>query len=332
MDRRHATVLLLLSAACADVRAESTAATREPLVGGARDTGDAAVVLFQATGDQGGECTAVFASTTVLLTAAHCVLDENSKPLVGSTFRIYRGDDFSKAKETDWITIDPSDVHPHPAYTGDAHDMAVLVLRAPVSVTPLPLATALARADVGQPVRLVGYGANVAGASADNDGFGLKRDLDVTLDGLETDFIRVGRKDHTACGGDSGGPALMKIGGVDTIVGLDSYSDAKIDCTGAEHYQRVDTEAKFLATYLPPAPPPTQPPSDPPPSSSPLPPNATTEKDPPRHDDGPAASAEHTGGCAVGRSRSAPSPATMVIVLASIVVARARAKRSRSST
>src|SRR5262249_39402433 len=143
---------------------ERSEATSARLVGGTPNDGDPAVVVFQATGDDGGECTAEFVTKTVLLTAAHCVLTEDSKPPENARFRIYRGNDISAATEADWIEIEPNDVHPHPSFEGDAHDVAVLVLKQPVDVTPLPIGRApLSSADVGKSVRLVGYGASVAG-------------------------------------------------------------------------------------------------------------------------------------------------------------------------
>jgi len=98
-------------------------------------------------------------------------------------------------------------------------------------------------------VRIVGYGANVARSRGD-DGFGVKRELTTRVAKVDRDFVKVGKPGQTACKGDSGGPALMTIDGVETIVGLDSYSDAEGDCTEGEFYQRVDTEAAFIAQYL----------------------------------------------------------------------------------
>ena len=51
------------------------------------------------------------------------------------------------------------------------------------------------------------------------------------------------------CNGDSGGPALMKIDGVETIVGVTSYGNA--DCSDGGFDARVDSDLAFIDTYLP---------------------------------------------------------------------------------
>jgi hypothetical protein len=232
---------------------DDVGASAARLVGGVADTADASVVLFEVTGNNGGDCTAEFISTTVLVTAAHCALDEQGKPLSGVQFRIYMGNDYSQVKDADWIYIDPSNVHPNPAYDGDKNDITVLVLSKPMAVTPFAYnTTALTQATVGQAVHLIGYGSNVQGtaASGNNGGFGLKRDLTTTVDDFNADFVHIGATGKNGCDGDSGGPAIVTIGGVPTIIGLDSYSDQQVDCTGGDYYQRVDTQAAFIAQYM----------------------------------------------------------------------------------
>jgi secreted trypsin-like serine protease len=252
MRKIHLAFALALTACSSPRATEAVNTTSTRLIGGVADVGDPAVVVFDVTGANGGDCTAEFISTTVLLSAAHCVFDDNGHPLTGAQYRIYMGSDFSQATDADWIYIDPKDVHPHPAYNGNDNDISVLVLTKPVAVTPLPFNTkALTQADVGQSVRLIGYGATVTGSSSGNDGFGLKRQLTTTVDDIATTgVVHVGKTGHTACSGDSGGPALLVIDGVETIIGVDSYSNAKVDCTEGEYYQRVDTQAAFIAKYL----------------------------------------------------------------------------------
>jgi hypothetical protein len=248
-------VLSIAPSACsrpadANVVAEKASAG---IVGGARDTGDPAVVIFNVAGHGGGDCTAVFVATTVLLTAAHCVLDDSRELRQNAQYRLYTGDDYSQVTDNDWIYVDPSDVHPHPSYDGHSNDISVLVLRDPISVRPFAFNTqALPSSDVGQSVRLVGYGSNVAGSEGANDGFGRKRQLTTTIDDIDDDLVHIGDTGANGCDGDSGGPALLTIESVETIIALDSFSEANVNCTGGDYYQRVDTVADFIAQFMPP--------------------------------------------------------------------------------
>lgn len=243
-------LVCLLAAACDRAAPADLGRSRSALVGGTETAGHPAVVLLGPTGDGGGECTAVFVAPRVLLTAAHCVLTESGGPLPDPTFRIFLGHDSSDATDADWTTIARKNVHPHPDFEGEEHDVAVLVLDAPVDVKPAVLGTAPLTASLaGERAKLVGYGATTAADVAD-DGFGVKRELETTIVSLEDHFIEVGKAGETACGGDSGGPLLVDVAGVETLIGLDSFSDAVADCSGSEHYQRLDREAAFLAKFL----------------------------------------------------------------------------------
>ena len=213
---------------------EPTGSVGAPIVGGVADTGDPAVVEFDVTTDNGGDCTAEFIATTVLLTAAHCVLDDSGNPIAGAQYRIYQGDNENNAGASDWTYIDAKNVHPNPAYDNStsANDVAVLVLDTPIAVVPLPINTQpLAASLVGSQVRIVGYGSNVQGKAAEgnNSGFGIKRQLTTTLRDIQSDVLLVGNTGGQACDGDSGGPVLLSINGVETIIGIDDYSEANVE-------------------------------------------------------------------------------------------------------
>ena len=62
-------------------------------------------------------------------------------------------------------------------------------------------------------------------------------------------LIGVGDSRHGTCNGDSGGPAFMRIDGVETIVGVTSYGNA--DCSDGGFDARVDSDLAFIDTYLP---------------------------------------------------------------------------------
>jgi secreted trypsin-like serine protease len=203
-----ASVLTLCTAACGGAAdATSNGTTEDAIIGGQADPHDAAIVeLVEALGADEYTCTATFISTTALLTAAHCVVDENHPKVIPSkaTFRVMKAASRSSASSADWITVRRANVHPHPGYDGDAaHDVAVIVLDQPVTVTPIPLRrTAITSALAGSKVRLVGFG-QTARKSSPSDGSETRRTVDTTLGALDGSLVRIGKTGQQACDGDS---------------------------------------------------------------------------------------------------------------------------------
>ncbi len=233
----------------------SDGTTADALIGGHADPSDAAVVeLVEALGP-GDEytCTATFISKTVLLTAAHCVVEENHPKVIPSkaTFRVMNASSRAAAKKSDWLPVRRVNVHPHPRYDGDAaHDVAIIVLDAPVAVTPIPIRRApITSALVGSSVRLIGFGQSARRSSA-NDGSDTRRTVITTLRGLDGDLVRIGKTGQQACDGDSGGPALLTVDGVETLVATDDLAATDVNCAGGDLYQRVDLHLDFIDTYL----------------------------------------------------------------------------------
>ncbi len=64
------------------------------------------------------------------------------------------------------------------------------------------------------------------------------------------DTVIVGDAQRHSCVGDSGGPAIVALGGVQTLIGVDSYTDTT-GCTEPSHYRRVDLYTAFFDAYLP---------------------------------------------------------------------------------
>jgi hypothetical protein len=71
---------------------------------------------------------------------------------------------------------------------------------------------------------------------------------------VESDVALIGRSGQQGCDGDSGGPALLSVNGVETLIATDDYNGGKIDCTGGDYYQRVDAELDFIQPFLTAAP------------------------------------------------------------------------------
>lgn len=244
--------LPLLTSCAAPPSPAGEAAT--PIIGGTSDSGDPAVVLlasYPADKSTLLTCTAVLISPTVLLTAAHCV-DAATHP--GHTFGIFTGPDATAYDTIDKLLpelLAVSEVHAHPDYDPAPPfqaDIGVVVLAAPLDIAPLPIARdPLAQALVGEPARIVGYGQIVY------DDYNASKHAATTVVASlpEGDTVVVGDAKHRSCVGDSGGPALVKIEGVETVIGVDSYADTT-GCIEAAHYRRTDAHAEFINTYAPP--------------------------------------------------------------------------------
>lgn len=254
MARTRATCMLLLGLVGCEREVSTTTDVSvrvEALVGGSVDTADPAVVVLEMiTGRAGSGCTASFIDRTALLTAAHCLTDERGQVPAGTKYRVFRGADLNAATDADWIEAPAKNAHTHPRYNPmtTVNDVGVLVLDQPVDVVPLAINTkALEQDMIGAQVRLVGFGATSGTTGA---GFGVKRTLTTTIQMLQPEVVLIGTTGHQACDGDSGGPALLKIEGVETIVGTDDYNADGLNCTNGDYYQRVDRQLDFITPFL----------------------------------------------------------------------------------
>jgi hypothetical protein len=130
----------------------------------------------------------------------------------------------------------------------NGHDIGLIELDkpAPASAKPLPwIQKTLPASFQGGKIRLVGYGLN--------DGFGqtgagTKRTVEVTLNTIGDKTLAVGQFGATSCNGDSGGPAFVKIDGVETLVGVTSYG--MIYCIAEGNYTRVDLYTDWVKKYV----------------------------------------------------------------------------------
>ena len=234
--------------ACAGPSDGDVGTTAAPIVGGTLAPDDAAVVLLAAyPSDRSvlATCTASVIADDVLLTAAHCV----DHP--GWLYGMFPGADAAAyptlaALEPHLVAV--SAVHMHPAYDRAAPftaDIAVAILAQPTTIAPLPVRRApITAALVGQPARIVGYGQATVGVPSST-----RRQAMTVVAGLDPDdTVRVGDAQHVTCLGDSGGPALVREGGVETVIGVDSYADNG-NCDLPAHFRRTDAYVGFIDTY-----------------------------------------------------------------------------------
>jgi hypothetical protein len=246
-----ATALAIALAGCGEP--EPVAASPAGIIGGSPDSSDPAVVLLVSySPDQTvlATCTATLVAPDVLLTAAHCV-DPATHP--GYGFGAFAGPDASAHPTV--ATLLPhltaaAQIHPHPDYDPAPPfyaDIGVVVLEAPLGAAPLPIARALDASIVGAAARIVGYGQLVYGQYNAE-----KHQATTVVDALgAVDTVVVGDEQRRGCIGDSGGPALVELDGVETIVGVDSYTETT-GCIEPAHYRRTDHFTDFIDAFVPP--------------------------------------------------------------------------------
>lgn len=298
------------------------AVAESPIIGGMATSGDPAVVLLASYSNDLATldtCTAALVAPDVVLTAAHCV---DPATHAGYTLGVFTGPDASAYSTPSTLApqlVAITEVHLAPGYDTQAPfhgDLAVAKLAKPLSVTPLPMRrTAPTAADVGLAARIVGYGQiqyNTLNLT--------KQTADTVIAAVDADdTITVGDTKHRSCVGDSGGPALMTIDGVETIVGVDSYTDLQ-GCLEPAHYRRTDFYTSFLDTFVPPPPPPTT--------------ATTTSSAGSGGASGGAGGAlgEDTGGCSVALDdRSSPPWRMGLLACLSLIASSALARRKRRS-
>lgn len=223
----------------------------DAVIGGVIDNGDPAVVLLFAqkpNSNQGYLCSGTLISPTVVLTAAHCVATQ----VVGAgvTFSIFIGTDWNKPAADSWVDV--KEVRWDQQFDinnlGAGHDIAVAILTRGLTITPVPInRTPLDRSLVGKPARVVGFGAT---EGKNRTGVGVKRTVTTALADYNAILMHVGDSTHQSCEGDSGGPALMAMGGVETLVGITSYG--QVGCVDGGYHTRVDAYLPFIFQYAPP--------------------------------------------------------------------------------
>src|SRR5262249_53543931 len=124
----------------------------------------------------------------------------------------------------------------------------VVILDSPTTIAPLPFnKNPVVQTMVGQPVRMVGYG-RVAN-DTDGTSAGTKRQVSTDLSDIDDPYLYFQDTMHGTCEGDSGGPALMKIDGVETIVAVTSIGfDANCTTGGAD--TRVDSFGDWVQSFV----------------------------------------------------------------------------------
>ena len=234
-------------------------------------------------------CSGTVVAANVILTAAHCVLDDgNNATLDPSGFRVVTG-------SVDWTTGSArqvsgvSKVVVDPAYNPTNHDFdaALLVLATPTTAPVIRLA---GPADVG--LESAGTDSAIAGWGETYTGSDVPEVLQWAetvvqspaycrqlspfyVSGLQLCTVDYPFDDDGACNGDSGGP-LLAVDAADKLVEIGITSYGPVDCntdTGS-YFTAAATVSSWAATQINaanPSPPPSSPPASPPPVAAPAP-------------------------------------------------------------
>jgi secreted trypsin-like serine protease len=240
------TALSLLSGCAAEAGPEETSSSSSEIVNGWDDYRHPAVVMLAAKdkdGNYGGFCTGTLVRANKVLTAAHCVV--GGAPAQDTIVM------FGRDKDSPVGLVQVASIAAHPGYSEGnnfPNDAGVVTLAGNVTgVKPMPMLRDPVPAKVAL-VTHVGFGHDFSNTKEDAEGFGKKRVLVQPLLQIDATKLITGQ---ALCYGDSGGPAIMRVIGVETVVGIHSFFTSS--CNDPENLgasQRLDVVADFISKHV----------------------------------------------------------------------------------
>lgn len=188
-------------------------------------------------------CTGTLVSPSVVATAGHCI--------GGFAGIVHFGNDLNGGGRK--VMMDRALAHP--GWTGalGANDIGIIVLSfAQDPALPIALNESPIEDHIGDDYRLIGFGINDR-VTGEIDG--LKRRGLFTITGVRStgDNLTITGQDGAAtCSGDSGGPGLLTVDGVEYLAGVHSWgtNSPGMDCIAPHGDTRVDLHLDWLREQI----------------------------------------------------------------------------------
>jgi MYXO-CTERM domain-containing protein len=213
-----------------DDREDRVGVSTSALIGGNISNEDPAIVALS-TGGTTSFCTGTLVSPSVVLTAAHCIDMAGVDPNIIAFF----GTDLSGDGTRIGIGLKTQ----HLMWTGSvgSHDIGLLRLNFPQDpFLPVRLNTSPLDQHLGEPYRHVGFGVY---DRTTQEADGKKREGTTAISATQGDIVESGDDQIAVCFGDSGGPGLISIDGVEYVAGIHSYTQGA-ECFPPSGDTRVD--------------------------------------------------------------------------------------------